>query len=239
MGKTIMKCLICGCEMSADNQECRCTLSNRILKLEISLAESEKEGEHALKQLDRVLTERDAALSQLGRAAAALQDLQRMTEAVPRDVGWHGVHAARALIASILADPAATPAAGNVIVKQERLLINAMQMDSPYPITSVLQRLTDAVEHLFQEHNCDMDGWENWWQAFSQGRKIMEDLRAIGATPFVQEERPELTEMYVTASRLYNVRTCAKCKGTGKTDVGCTQFGCTGFHDCDCSTNGL
>lgn len=44
------------------------TDTERISQLEAELAESEKEGEHALRQLDKALTERDAALAELAEA---------------------------------------------------------------------------------------------------------------------------------------------------------------------------
>jgi len=52
----------------------------QIDKLNVELAENEKENDHALKQLDRVLTERDAALVELNQARGERDEAWRVAE---------------------------------------------------------------------------------------------------------------------------------------------------------------
>lgn len=67
---------------------------------------------------------------------------------------------------------------------RERLarVTKALHRDTPFPADYVIERLCDAVEHLQHDHNCDVQGYEEWDMAARYGREIVVDLHEALAT---------------------------------------------------------
>jgi len=47
------------------------------------------------------------------------------------------------------------------VTKQRDELAGLLGMDTPWPITDVLAKLSDAADHLLRDHACDQHGYED------------------------------------------------------------------------------
>jgi len=55
-------------------------------------------------------------------------------------------------------------------------LMEALRMDQPWSLTSVLKRLADAADHLLDAHDCDAHGYEEVGAARDAARDILRRL---------------------------------------------------------------
>jgi hypothetical protein len=55
-------------------------------------------------------------------------------------------------------------------------LREALRLDQPYPVTSVLTKLADAADHLLNDHSCDSHGYELVGSARDHAREIVAAL---------------------------------------------------------------
>lgn len=69
------------------------------------------------------------------------------------------------------------PAPPVVPVGDVKPLVDALALDQPCSILTLLDECADALDHLFDHHGCDADGWEGW----NDDRKTCRTMRgAIG-----------------------------------------------------------
>jgi hypothetical protein len=87
---------------------------------------------------------------------------------------------ARSAAADALLDyrnPPSTPRTDRLVTLEERVL----RMAEPWPLTDILTRLVDGVEHLLSEHACDVHGHELLRRAQKEARKVVQAIEGIGA----------------------------------------------------------
>jgi len=97
-----------------------------------------------------------------------------------KDCGKHSVSAREKLWCSFeCRDAALNPAPSPVercSCEESVALRKALGFDTPWPVTSVLEKLADAAKHLLRDHDCDRRGWESVDAAEKAAREIIERI---------------------------------------------------------------
>lgn len=56
-------------------------------------------------------------------------------------------------------------------------LTAVLGQDTPHPLLYCLKILTDATDHLLNDHNCDTHGYENITRMMHEGRRYIDKLK--------------------------------------------------------------
>lgn len=56
-------------------------------------------------------------------------------------------------------------------------------MQSPLPLHDLLEHMANGLDHMFNEHQCDTDGWETWNEARKIARKTRAEIIKALSTP--------------------------------------------------------